>query len=59
MPRQRHSATAEPQTVFGSKKKDESALIKLVDPVSFVGYYLNHKTWVGQREMLRAIARYP
>ncbi len=58
MPRQRHSKTPEPQTVFGSEKKDESALIKLVDPVSFAEFYLNHKTWTGQREMLRAIARY-
>src|ERR1700733_6694874 len=59
MRRQPRPATTEPQTVFGSEKKDESALIKLVDPVSFAGYYLNHKTWAGQCDILRAIARHP
>jgi hypothetical protein len=66
MPRQRPSTmttanptTAEPQTVFGSEQKDQSALVKLVDPVRFVDYYLNHKTWTGQSDILRAVAAHP
>jgi hypothetical protein len=67
MPRQRSSTTtktanpttAELQSVFGSEKMDESALAKLVDPVRFVDNYLNHKTWAGQSDILRAVATHP
>ena len=60
MPQRRSlKTTAEPHTVFGSQRKDESALVKLLDPVRFVNYYLNHRTWAGQSEILRAVAAHP
>jgi hypothetical protein len=67
MPRQRSStmkktanpSTGEPRTVFGSQKKDESALAKLVDPVRFVNDYLNHRIWAGQSDILGAVATHP
>ena len=45
--------------LLGSHKKNLMGKAATLDPVRFAEFYLNHKTWAGQREMLESVAKYP
>ena len=51
--------TTTAESFFGSKAKDADARQRVFDPARFSEFYLNHRTWWGQRDMLRAVAEHP